>query len=310
MIGALLTLSLAAATLCAMTARFLWLGDLAVHFRLQYAVLGLIGTVLFLVVRQPEWAALSLAVAVFNGIAAVPAMTSRQFPVAHAALAGTDPQKVRVVAINVLYASHAYRRVEDVIHHERPDVVVLVEMNARWHKGLEAAEREYPHRYQTRGASRRGVTLWSRFPMTDVGELPMETHDEPAIGATLQIGSRTLRVFAIHTSWPMWPAASRRRNLQLVRMADLARATPMPLVAVGDLNITPFSPHFQQLLANGRLRSAAEGFGWVPTWPVFLPPAGIQIDHGLVNAEVRVQSFRRGSTDGSDHRPIILDLLL
>jgi len=41
-------------------------------------------------------------------------------------------------------------------------------------------------------------------------------------------------------------------------------------VVMGDLNITPFSPHFQQLLADSGLHSAAEGFGWQTSWPSFL----------------------------------------
>jgi endonuclease/exonuclease/phosphatase family metal-dependent hydrolase len=146
--------------------------------------------------------------------------------------------------------------------------------------------------------------------MKDVGVLPIEETGEPAIQATLLAGGHPLRLFAIHTSWPLAPASARRRNRQLVLLAQQARATTVPLVALGDFNISPFSPHFRQLLADGNLRSAADGFGWQPTWPTFLPPAGIQIDHGLVNAPVVVQSFRRGERDGSDHRPIVIDLLL
>jgi endonuclease/exonuclease/phosphatase family metal-dependent hydrolase len=64
------------------------------------------------------------------------------------------------------------------------------------------------------------------------------------------------------------------------------------------------------LLTDGRLRSAADGFGWQPTWPSFLLPAGIQIDHALVNSAATVRSFRRGAGMGSDHRPVIVDVVL
>ena len=46
--GALLTLSLLAATLLATTAGVFWLGDLAVHFPVQYAGLALLVFRLFL----------------------------------------------------------------------------------------------------------------------------------------------------------------------------------------------------------------------------------------------------------------------
>ena len=81
-------------------------------------------------------------------------------------------------------------------------------------------------------------------------------------------------------------------------------------VGARDLNISQFSPHFQRLLKDGGLRSGADGFGWQPTWPAFMPPAGIQIDHALVNSRVIVEHFSAGASVGSDHRPIVADLVL
>jgi hypothetical protein len=41
-----------------------------------------------------------------------------------------------------------------------------------------------------------------------------------------------------------------------------------------------------------------------------MPPAGIQIDHALVTSHVAVERFGRGPANGSDHRPIVADLVL
>ncbi len=245
--GALLTLSVLVATLLATTARVFWLGDLAVHFPVQYAGLALLGFLLFLIARRPGWAALALALAVFNVMNAAPGLATHP-PVLPKPVAGaaTDSMKVRVASINVFYRNRDYARVAAFIHGAKPDAVVLVEMNADWRRALARVQGEFPYRYQTRGAGGRGVDLWSR----------------------------------------------------------------LPLIALGDFNITPYSPHFRQLLVDGNLRSAAEGFGWQPTWPTFLPPAGIQIDHAFVSPKVAVQGFRRGASDGSDHRPIVIDLVL
>jgi len=312
-ISALLTLSLLGATLLATTAGSFWLGDLAVHFPVQYAALALVAFVVFLTVRRPAWAALALAIAAFNTLNAAPVLAARP-PAAPPALAHGpgDPVHVRVASVNVLYTNSEFQRVAAFIHRERPDAVVLVEMTAEWRRSLSGLNRDYPYHYETNGAGPRGVNLWSRLPMKDVGVLEIGARQEPAIQATL-VGpqGRLLRLFGVHTSWPMTPPSSARRNEQFELLARYAGATTaLPLVVVGDLNVTPFSPHFRRLLTDGRLRSAADGFGWVPTWPSFLLPAGIQIDHALVNAAVTVKSFRPGAADGSDHRPIIVDLLL
>jgi endonuclease/exonuclease/phosphatase (EEP) superfamily protein YafD len=94
----------------------------------------------------------------------------------------------------------------------------------------------------------------------------------------------------------------------LEQIAHLARSIKGPLVVLGDLNITAFSPHFQDLLAHSGLRSAAEGAGWRPTWPTFMPLAGIQIDHALVSPDITVLNFERGPFTGSDHWPIVVEL--
>jgi endonuclease/exonuclease/phosphatase family metal-dependent hydrolase len=76
------------------------------------------------------------------------------------------------------------------------------------------------------------------------------------------------------------------------------------------LNISPFSPHFQAFVAAGNLKSAAQGYGWQPTWPTFMPPAGIQIDHAVTSASITVTRFWRGAALGSDHLPILIEFVL
>jgi endonuclease/exonuclease/phosphatase (EEP) superfamily protein YafD len=311
-VGAVLTLTLLAATLFAAAADRFWLCDLAVHFRVQYAALGLVGFVLLLVVRAPAWALLALGVASYNAMCAAPTLVTH--PVVLPRVAGEpasgDPVRVRVAAINVFYANDNHRVVVDFIRRERPDAVTLIEMDADWRRALASMEKDYPHRYQTTGIGGRGITFWSRMPIKDVSVLPIGVRAEPAIQATVQVKGRELRVFSVHTTWPLAPNSAGRRNQQLAQLAEHARAVTLPLVVIGDLNISPFSPHFERLLQAGALRSAAEGFGWQATWPTFLPPAGIQIDHALVNSRLVVEHFNRGSPVGSDHLPVVVDLVL
>lgn len=311
-VGVVLTLTLLAASVCASTARHFWLGELAVHFRVQYAAMGMVGFILLLAVRAPAWALLALVVASWNAMAAAPTLVTRpvDLPRVSGEATSGDPVRLRIASINVFYANDAHQAVMDFIRRERPDAIVLLEMNAEWRTALASLDRDYPHRYHTTGSQGRGITLMSRVPMKDASVLPIGVRAEPAIQATLRVGGRDLRVFAVHTTWPVVPASAARRNLQLVSLAEHARAVTLPLVVVGDMNISPFSPNFQQLLADGRLRSAADGFGWQATWPTFLPLAGIQIDHALVNSQVAVEHFNRGASVGSDHLPILADLVL
>jgi endonuclease/exonuclease/phosphatase (EEP) superfamily protein YafD len=303
-IGILLTCVALAATFCILLAPRFWVVDLLVHFRLQYAALALLGCVLCAATGHPRWAIVAFLVTMIHALIAAPLLASRRAPLStrlgHAA-------PIRVAAINVYYRNHKFQPVIDFIERERPDAVVLCEVTAKWEQALAALHEGYPHRYATRGKRGSGITLLSRWPFDEAAVLPGYSDVEPAIAATLQIESRFVQILGVHTSWPLGPGASACRNRQLALIAEFARSATRPLIVLGDLNVSPFSREFQALLAGGNLKTAADGFGWQPTWPTFLPPSGIQIDHALTSAGVMVTGFRRGPSVGSDHLPIMVD---
>jgi endonuclease/exonuclease/phosphatase (EEP) superfamily protein YafD len=301
-IGLLLTVVALVATLgCAVASRF-WIADLAVHFRLQWAALALAGCLLLGGSGHAYWAVLAFLIAAIQALTCVPSLGSRM-----PALAGPAPSApLRLIAINVWYRNRQFQRVVDYIAAERPDFVLLAEITAEWEEALAPLHQAYAHRYATRGLRGTGLLLLSRWPM-QAAVWPDFSDIEPAVSATLLINERNVQVLSVHTSWPLGPESSALRDRQLARVAEFARAQTGPLIVLGDLNVSPFSSHFQAMLAGGNLKSAAQGFGWQPTWPTFLPPAGIQIDHALTSAGVVVTRFRRGPRVGSDHLPIIIE---
>ena len=82
------------------------------------------------------------------------------------------------------------------------------------------------------------------------------------------------------------------------------------MIVAGDFNTTPWSPYFRDLVAAAGLRNAAEGHGYVGTWPAWFWPALIPIDHVLLKGPLVATSVRRGPAIGSDHFPIIADVRL
>jgi endonuclease/exonuclease/phosphatase (EEP) superfamily protein YafD len=85
------------------------------------------------------------------------------------------------------------------------------------------------------------------------------------------------------------------------------------LVVAGDFNATRHHPSFRRFLSDGMADAHEErGRGWAATWPQNrrpLPPL-MRLDHVLVSPDVEVRSIREGLGQGSDHRPIIADLVL
>jgi endonuclease/exonuclease/phosphatase (EEP) superfamily protein YafD len=307
-LGLFLTAGALAATLCITLAPRIWLMDLAVHFRLQYAALALLGGALLAASGAWRGALVAAVVMAVNALIAAPLLLSDRSG-KPAARIGQSPA-IRLASINVFYRNRQYQRVIDFITRERPDAVVLVEINGVWEAALAGVDKEYAYRYTARGKRGKGIMLLARWPLLTAGMLPGYSDVQSALTATLEIHGHRVELLGIHTTWPMGRRRSRLRNGQLKFLGEYARAHSGALVIMGDLNVSPFSAHFHSFLAAGELKSASQGHGWQPTWPTFLPPAGIQIDHALTNAAVVVTHFRRGAAVGSDHRPIIIECVL
>jgi endonuclease/exonuclease/phosphatase (EEP) superfamily protein YafD len=128
--------------------------------------------------------------------------------------------------------------------------------------------------------------------------------------ARIRAGHRTFSLLAAHPPPPVNGRLFRIRNEQLRELGRLAMALDSPKAILGDLNTSPWSPFFLALLEQSSLNNARDGFGILPTWPTFFVPAMIPLDHCLVSPGTRVRHIRTGPDIGSDHLPLIIDLLV
>ena len=320
-----IVLGASAASVLALWAADAWLADLAVHFRVQYLAIGLVAAPWFAWRRHgPMVAAALLAIALNVGpvvawfslpATALPAETVAEAAgTVVAAPAATSPAGVplRIAFANVFFLNRSHQAVIDWARATRPEVLLLLEVTAEWRRALAPLEAEYTyHRYAT-DRSHHGLLLLSRWPLSDVlTRPPAQQGLRPVVFATITKQGVPLRLAAMHATWPLRPTESRQRARDLAALAaEAARRGPLPFIGIGDLNISPFSPHYPDLLRAGGLRSASAGQGWQYTWPAMFPPLGIQIDHALVSPEVQVAAFYRGPSNGSDHRSIIVDVII
>ena len=81
------------------------------------------------------------------------------------------------------------------------------------------------------------------------------------------------------------------------------------MIVTGDFNAAPWSQHFRTTLQKSGLNDAAEGHGLAPSWPSQFPPLGIRIDHCWASRHWRSSDVRLGPSYGSDHQPLIADLV-
>ncbi|MHB1963198.1 MAG: endonuclease/exonuclease/phosphatase family protein [Acidimicrobiales bacterium] len=196
------------------------------------------------------------------------------------------------------------------------DLVILQEVTPEHAASLEsaAALAGLGHRWVTASDGHRGMGIWSRFELDRCGTV--DAGGEPQLRTVLRLpGGGELGVYGVHVPAPLpgrlrcWTRALRSLQAEAARSLQ---ESGRPLVMAGDFNTPAYLPHFRDLLRRG-LDDAAAGHPAARrmTWPNHpWLPALFRLDHVLVSPGLLVDSYRVGRGSGSDHRPVVVDLVV
>jgi endonuclease/exonuclease/phosphatase (EEP) superfamily protein YafD len=279
-----------------------WPLALMVHFRVQWLVVGVVIAVVAMALRARAFAEVAAIATLIQLVAVAPDLGAERGPIPAGGTA------VRVLVLNVHTQSSSFAAVRQLIEQERPDVIGLLEVDARWLAGLAPALVGYAGRLEAPRDDNFGVALYARAPLA--GAIEPLGGPLPAVVARVSHGGAELGVVLVHPLPPVSAAALDAQHVVLDAAADRARTLPAPTLLLGDLNTTPWSPAFARLLARSGLCDTRAGFGLQATFPASPAVARIPIDHVLASCTVGVRDRRIGADVGSDHLPVVIDLVL
>ena len=293
------------ASLMPLGARYGWAFDLAANFRVQYVVIDVLLAVAFVIRRKHIWWLALAACAVFSAWPVLPYMA---LPIDAVAATPASHHTIKILSANVLFENHSAKRLLAIVREESPDIVLLVEYTPEWAAQVEELRATYPYRLEGPIKSPWGIALFSRLPFDSSKAIPVG----PSYGvqASVRTPDGPLMVIGTHLASPTTPWRAGVRNSQLDSLATRVARVSGPVVVVGDLNITPYSPLFQDWLARTGLTDTRRGRTLSPSWPVQLPIVGVPIDHCVVSHGVMIVRHRGLPAFGSDHYPILAELAL
>lgn len=278
--------------------------ELFSHFRLQYLGASLLLSLILTALRSRAWASLMLVITVIN-----------VWPVAIWYVAGTEPHavadtQIELLQANVYSGNDDTRPLLELIKAEQPDIVFLQEVTDLWVTAMDGLQTSYPHRYAVPRNDNFGVAVYAREPLLKVDVIESPPHGFPSLVVNQSLGGRIITFVTTHPIPPLGKPGFDARNEQLDSMAKVIASLPTPIILSGDLNTTMWAHHYKQFEEATGLVNSRRGIGIVPTWPRQLPFAMIPIDHCLVSDDFAVQNFRTGPDIGSDHLPLIVELVL
>jgi len=312
-IVAFLTLLACLPTLLAAAARWHWTLDLFCHFRVYYALALLLGVVVSIALGNRRTAAVAGLVLAWNLVliaplyVSSPAASAARTPAAMQAAIAED-RVIRGMSINILSRNGHHDELLTYVRQEDPDFVFFMEVNDVWAERLQELEADYPHHVERWRNGNFGVSFYSRLEAKSLDIEVLSETNVPSVVAVLTTRDGVdFTVLGTHPVPPTGPQNSRERNEQLRALAAKVAETAGPVMLMGDLNATSWSPHFQDLLRESKLHDSRIGFGVQGTWAPrrFVPK--LPIDHVLTTGEFAIHDRRVGPDIGSDHRPVTVD---
>lgn len=283
-----------------------WPFETAAYWVPWYLVVALAGACGCALARSYRWAGAGILCAAM----ALALMTPHYLLCRHPDTEATTPV-FRVLQANVYYPGNDPDVLLQLVRESKPDLVLLQEVDEKWQALLKPLESLYTHhRYSPRytGGGPDLAQFWSHETLS-----VRDLHGDglPAVETLLHVNGRTLRVLNAHTAAPFTRGRAERYHAQMDLLARHVARSGEPVLLAGDLNAGPWSWHYNRLLELGKLSSARKGFGGLGTWPAFLGPLRIiALDHLLISDGIQVRRCWVGPGIGSDHRPLLTELLV
>ena len=310
-----------ASSILTLSARHWWVADVIANLRVQLLI-GMLGAILLLLIMR-RWkimlvvAALTLwqATALHSAFQTGDTEADQTSLAVDSASPAQDRQRLRVFLANVLTRNQHHDQIIAQIRAADPDVIAILELSSTLERAL---DREFSstHQYfvsESQDDGNFGIGLWSRYSLTHARVFHLNAPILPSIEADIQLPSCMIHVIATHPLPPIGARNFDHRNQHLALLAQRIRKQQQvepscSQILLGDLNLTPWSPLFEDFRASTGLQSAAAGRGLQPTWyrwPVF--PFGLLLDHGLHSRNLHCDQRAILAANGSDHRAVVFD---
>lgn len=277
-----------------------WPFELTTHFRVQYAVVLISAGTFFLLMKRFRIAALAVVFAAPNV-----ALIAPLFVADHSSPTSDAP--VKAVFMNLAVTNCEYDKAAEFIRSVDPVFFGVAELSETWLTNLRRRLHEYPHVVSQTREDQFGIGLFSKTPLDGPEILDLGTLGFPAVRACVTGAGTPLTVWVVHPPPPVVDLFRKERIGQMKNLATFV-AKERSVVVLGDLNMTPWSPIFRDLLTAAGLRDGRKGFGVQVTWPTMMPWMLIPVDHCLVSKNLVVKEFTAASNIGSDHYPVVVGL--
>lgn len=221
-----------------------------------------------------------------------------------------EGEAVSILQLNIWFRIN---KVEEVLAYIKekdfPDVVLIQEATPDLVDQLGPLKASYPYIFAAPQYGAYGMILFSKIPIARAQRNKFNQGDNQY---TI-VDFKTLKskipftLIELHASSPARDSQMNQRRQELEEIAKIVAQLPNEhKILIGDLNTTPYSLYFAQLLKNSGLVNSMQGLRIQGTWPSYIPSfLRMPLDHLLASDSICVMHQEVCPSVGSDHLPVL-----
>lgn len=296
-----------ASTLLGLVSFLCWPLELFGHFCLQYIVLLAVAAPFLRFLKYSFLNRICLALVLLSLVANVVLVSLSYWP---APKTNGSAKELALLQFNVNSSNRNYSAFNELVQHLKPDLLCIEEIGPGWEQNLSSLKESYPYQIVRSRPDNFGIALLSKFPF-EAQLIPFGAAAVPTVWAKVSIEPQAkaspLGLIVTHPLPPVSPGYTKMRDSQLKLMADKINETRGNLILAGDLNSTPWTYAFKDLLRDAALsdtRAAHPSLDMQCSWPAGLWPLRLPIDHVLYRGNLQCLERRIEADCGSDHLPV------
>ncbi|MCA9914832.1 MAG: endonuclease/exonuclease/phosphatase family protein [Anaerolineae bacterium] len=222
---------------------------------------------------------------------------------------------LKLVTFNIYPHNQQVEEALEWLLSQNADLLMLQEHSGDF-ASLEAA---YPYARVERSG---GSGIFSRYPITEYEEITFGEFVHQR--AVIEVAGSPFVLYNLHLSMPLTEDESvplplrydsTQRDAQIREVLARAPEETLPVILVGDFNMSEYSPIYDQIRADYTDAYRAASWGIGATWPGGASeewtaplPRLIRLDYVWHTAGFQAQNATVGAPLGSDHLPLIVTL--
>ena len=217
----------------------------------------------------------------------------------------TSDECFTVLALNVKMKNQEFTKVARLIDRTKPDMLLLMEPDAKWADQLAAQLGRYSYRLSRPQSNAYGMIFASNLPVRSARMVSNTEANTPTLYATIEArAGATFEFIGLHPRPPIPGQDTRKRDANIARAGTNTPDGLADALVMGDFNDVPWSRTTATFREKGKWLDPRIGRGTFPTFPASYAFVGWPLDQLMTKNQMDVASFERMENVGSDHLPM------